>query len=181
MRLTAALALLVACSAPGAQPQPTPAVAAPVAVVRIDPRDFTVGVAALPSGDETHVRRLILELPAAWHKATLGRSAVTIAPAASGVHDVTLLLSGERNAKADALTYGRAVVMFSGQISEARLVLSAVHELGHALGCCSGTGALDKHWTDCDAAPAQLMCPAPPTTMTTFSERELAQMGLAAR
>lgn len=189
-----AIALVIAaCSSPSTAavttppptvtPSPTPQPLTPAVVGRLEPKDFTVGITALPGPNEANARKVFAGLVIAWHQATGGRSRVTPYYGGDGARDIYVVFVNERSTAVGAIASGRVVVvpMPPPGTPDDWFMMVVLHEVGHALGCCRGDGTSDGHWIGCPPSPPwEFMCPGQ-VSVSTFSERELAQMGLAAR
>lgn len=151
----------------------------------INPRSFILGVAVLPGGNPQHANTILAKLPAAWSAATQGRSAITLTGDPAEL-DIIVIVSGDRSREPDveARFVARTILLFALPEDiddpDTQLVRLVMHEIGHVLGCCRGPGTAGSHFIGCPPRQGdELMCPRSLTM--TFSERELAQMGLAAR
>ena len=134
-------------------------------------------------------------LPDAWATATRGRGKLAIRTDA----DIDVKLDGSSGTSAltehtlGGRVLSRTIVVHTieggRRLSVPELLSTTLHELGH-IWCCFGAGTASGHWTDAPSGFSSVGLMYSPMTCrvtpgsdpicpTTFSDRELATMGLS--
>ena len=191
------LLLLTACTAqaattPTPSPVPTPTVAPTPAYPTPEPftsKHFSVSVIVIAVADDPAPERIAAylrdNLAEAWNIATAQRSTLTITPAEG---DVILVVDSSKNGRQPGWGFDmgdvRIIAMHELDGPMTFYVKTAVHELGHALGCCSGPGSDGTgHVANCP--PTSVLFPEGSAIMcqygggaTTFNDYEMSAMGL---
>lgn len=175
----------------GPPPSPTPSasIATPMPSPTFSPKNLSVNIVVMalpndpmPDKIASHLRST---LPAAWSAATRERSVLIIAP---DVADVLIVIDSSKNDRQLGWgfhTWIRLIDMHEiAGVEMSLYTKSAIHELSHALGCCSGAGSDGTgHVADC--APTAVIFPQGSAIMCpyggsnpTFNDYELRQMRL---
>ena len=133
-------------------------------------------------------------LPGAWETATRGRGQLSLRTDADidveldGTNGTSALTQHSRGGRVTSRTIAVHTIDGSRRLTVPELISTTLHELGH-IWCGFGPGTKDGHWADAPTAysPVGLMSSpmicqvsrgADPVCPTTFSDRELAELGL---
>lgn len=154
-----------------------------------DPRSITVAFARVNSGGASPWRsedtdRIIRRFVERWSEATLSRSRLVVLEE-TAIRDVLVVFNNKTDARAEA----RFIPFAGGQLRYIELFApsalfgvdveytagSLLHELAHALGCCTGPGTSGGHFVGPNCQ--RILC-SPHGTARTFGTEELKQMGL---
>lgn len=143
-------------------------------------RSFTVALVTMSGETPLRLRSILYDqLPVAWNLATRGRSQIQINDSVGNVYmtllDIPHPTLGGTEVGLDSTPL---VLLFPETPVNGRVMVHvAVHELGHALGCCRGVGSDGAGHVDCAKDPSPIMC-SDVGGATVFNDYELAQMGL---
>jgi len=167
----------------------TPLVSAPAASAPFDPHSITVAFARVNSGGvspwrTTDTDQIIRRFVERWSEATLSRSRLVVLEE-TAIRDVLVVFNNKTDVRADA----RYIPFAGGQLRYIELFApsalvgvdveytagSLLHELAHALGCCTGPGTSGGHFVGPNCQ--RILC-SPHGKARTFIEEELQQMGL---
>jgi hypothetical protein len=195
MKLLVALLLVFATSC-GTLFRPGPTVAPHVSASFLAVRLFATDAADAEERARLPALRDALAgaLPNAWAGATGGRGKLVLRTDAdievelSGKSGTSALTQHKRGGKIVSRTIAVHTIEGGRRLGLAELMATTLHELGH-IWCCYGPGTDSGHWADASSnfssvglmsSPmvcqgsrgGELVCP------TTFSDRELAEMGL---
>jgi len=159
------------------------------AVASFDPHAITVAFARVNTGGTTPWRaadtdQIIRRFVERWSEATGGRSRLIVLED-TAIRDVLVVFNDRSDVRADA----RFIPFAGGRLRYLELFApspllavdveytagSLLHELGHALGCCTGPGTSGGHFVGPNCQ--RILC-SPHGTARTFSQDELGQMGL---
>jgi hypothetical protein len=157
-----------------------------------DARAITLAYSRLVTGgaspwDREDLDKIMRRFVERWSEATLSRSRIVVMPETE-LRDVLVVFNNKRvtpPAEARSVTYASGRLRYIEVYSEA-LVLGVdveytantlLHELAHALGCCSGPGTSGGHWVSIGPLCTRILC-SPHGSARTFSEEEMSQIGL---
>lgn len=161
---------------------------------RFDPRRITVAFGDDGGDLSPLANRLAPRIAQAWREATGERSQLTPF-SGDGTPDLLVVFVDEQSTLAGSnrvLANGRLrlIEIYRTTFGDDFLLYTAIHEIGHALGCCTGAGTIDRHWVE--PCATEIMCGTPPLASrdgrwpapgqirpTRFSEREMRALGLA--
>lgn len=162
-----------------------------VSSAAFDPHTITVAFSRIRTGGLTPWRdadtdAIMRRFVERWSEATLSRSRLVVLEE-TAIRDVLVVFNDRTDMRADA----RFIPFAGGQLRYIELFApsalfsvgvdytagSLLHELGHALGCCTGPGTSGGHFVGPNCQ--RILCAAHTNrTARTFSEEELKQMGL---
>jgi hypothetical protein len=154
-----------------------------------DPHAITVAFARVNTGGVSPWRaadtdQIIHRFVERWSEATGARSRLIVLED-TAIRDVLVVFNDRSDDRADA----RFIPFAGGRLRYLELFApsplfpvdveysagSLLHELGHALGCCTGPGTSGGHFVG--PSCQRILC-SPHGTARTFSQDELRQMGL---
>jgi hypothetical protein len=154
-----------------------------------DPHSITVAFARVNSGGASPWRtadtdQIIRRFVERWSEATLSRSRLVVLEE-TAIRDVLVVFNNKTDVRADA----RFIPFAGGQLRYIELFApsalfgvdveytagSLLHELAHALGCCTGPGTAGGHFVG--PTCQRILC-SPHGNARTFSDEELRQIGL---
>jgi hypothetical protein len=163
--------------------------ASPTSAATFDPRSITVAFARVRTGGVTPWRvedtdEIMRRFVERWSEATLNRSRLVVLEE-TAIRNVLVVFNDRSDARADA----RFIPFAGGQFRYIELFApspllrvdpeytagSLLHELAHALGCCTGAGTSGGHFVG--PSCARILC-SPHGSARVFSEEELRQIGL---
>lgn len=154
-----------------------------------DPHSITIAFSRIRTGGVTpwkdaDVDGIMRRFVERWSEATGGRSRVVVLEE-TAIRDVLIVFNDRTDVRADA----RFIPFAGGQLRYIELFApsplfgvdveytagSLLHELAHALGCCTGPGTSGGHFVGPNCQ--RILC-SPHGTARTFSNEELRQIGL---
>jgi hypothetical protein len=154
-----------------------------------DPHAITVAFARVHSGAASPWRvedtdQIIRRFAERWSEATLTRSRLVVLEE-TAIRDVLIVFNDRSDVRADA----RFIPFAGGRLRYIELFApsptlgvdveytagSLLHELAHALGCCTGPGTSGGHFVGANCT--RILC-SPHGNARTFSADELRQIGL---
>jgi hypothetical protein len=163
--------------------------ASSVSSAAFDPHSITVAFARVNAGGVSPWRtadtdQIIRRFAERWSEATLSRSRLVVLEE-TAIRDVLVVFNNKTDVRADA----RFIPFAGGQLRYIELFApsalvgvdveytagSLLHELAHALGCCTGPGTSGGHFVG--PSCQRILC-SPHGNAPTFSDEELRQIGL---